>query len=147
MSTNILADKALDYAKQMDSQKLEVIPDIELERPFPTNAMGILANAWPVVIPPGPGVLCAYGDATTTVQDEATRTYIKMADKTTVKQLLADLKVLKARAAESLIADGIEQDELEVVYQADLRYAGQAFSLTLDFSEAELDAEGMGKSK
>jgi N-methylhydantoinase A len=111
--------------------------------PLHANAMGILANAWPVVIPPGPGVLCAYGDATTTVQDEATRTYIKMADKTTVKQLLADLKVLKARAAESLIADGIPQKEHEVVFQADIRYAGQAFSLTLEFTEADLKSKGV----
>jgi N-methylhydantoinase A len=111
--------------------------------PLHANAMGILSDAWPVVIPPGPGVLCAYGDATTTVQDEATRTYIKMAEDTTTEQLLVDLKVLQERAAESLIADGIAQEEHEVAYQADLRYAGQAFSLTLEFTEAELKAQGV----
>jgi len=88
-------------------------------------------------------VLCAYGDATTQVQDEATRTYIRMAEDTTKEQLLKDLLVLRDRAAESLIADGISQDELEVIYQADLRYAGQAFSLTLDFSEDELKSKGL----
>jgi len=111
--------------------------------PLHGNAMGILASSWPVVIPPGPGVLCAYGDATTQVQDEATRTYIRMAEDTTKEQLLKDLLVLRDRAAESLIADGISQDELEVIYQADLRYAGQAFSLTLDFSEDELKSKGL----
>jgi len=111
--------------------------------PLHANSMGILSDAWPVVIPPGPGVLCAYGDATTTVQDEATRTYIKMAENTTTAQLLTDLKVLQERAAESLIADGIPQEEHEVAYQADLRYAGQAFSLTLEFTEAELNAQGV----
>ncbi len=106
--------------------------------PLHANAMGILTQAWPVIIPPGPGVLCAYGDATTKVQDEATRTYIKQAQDTHRDELLADLVVLRERAAESLIADGIAQDELDVIYQADLRYAGQAFSLTLDFSEQDL---------
>ena len=48
--------------------------------PLHANALGILTDAWPVIIPPGPGVLCAYGDATTQVQDEATRTYITMAE-------------------------------------------------------------------
>jgi len=111
--------------------------------PLHANAMGILTDSWPVVIPPGPGVLCAYGDATTRVQDEATRTYIRMAEDTTKEQLLEDLQTLRERAAESLIADGISQDELEVVYQADLRYAGQAFSLTLEFSEEELRNQGL----
>jgi N-methylhydantoinase A len=111
--------------------------------PLHANAMGILSDAWPVVIPPGPGVLCAYGDAMTTVQDEATRTYIKLAEDTTKEQLLVDLKLLQERAAESLIGDGIPQEDHEVVYQADLRYAGQAFSLTLDFTEAELQTQGI----
>ena len=106
--------------------------------PLHANAMGILTGSWPVIIPPGPGVLCAYGDATTKVQDEATRTYVKMAEDINKDQLLADLAVLRERGAESLIADGISQDELQVIYQADLRYAGQAFSLTLDFTEDEL---------
>ena len=33
--------------------------------PLHANALGILTDAWPVIVPPGPGVLCAYGDATT----------------------------------------------------------------------------------
>jgi N-methylhydantoinase A len=111
--------------------------------PLHANSMGILAQSWPVIIPPGPGVLCAYGDATTAVQDEATRTYIKMAEDTSRDQLLADLALLRERAAESLIADGISQDELEVVYQADIRYAGQAFSLTLEFTKEDLADKGI----
>lgn len=111
--------------------------------PLHANAMGILTDAWPVIIPPGPGVLCAYGDATTKVQDEATRTYLTMAGETTTKKLLADLHELRDRAAESLIADGIPKKELEVIYQADIRYAGQAFSITLDFTEKDLKKKGV----
>ena len=33
--------------------------------PLHANALGKLMSSWPVIIPPGPGVLCAYGDATT----------------------------------------------------------------------------------
>ncbi len=111
--------------------------------PLHANAMGILTDSWPVVIPPGPGVLCAYGDATTAVQDEATRTYITMAEDTSTDQLLVDLEELRDRAGESLIADGISKEEHEVVYQADIRYAGQAFELTLDFTQEELKSKGI----
>ncbi|MCP4276599.1 MAG: hydantoinase/oxoprolinase family protein [Gammaproteobacteria bacterium] len=111
--------------------------------PLHANAMGVLSDAWPVIIPPGPGVLCARGDATTTVQDEATRTYIRMAGDTTTEQLLDDLKVLEARAAQALIDDGIGKEDHEVVYQADVRYAGQAFEISMDFTEEELKAQGV----
>ena len=33
--------------------------------PLHANAMGVLTGAWPVIVPPSPGVLCALGDATT----------------------------------------------------------------------------------
>ena len=33
--------------------------------PLHANALGRLTGAWPVIVPPSPGVLCALGDATT----------------------------------------------------------------------------------
>ena len=33
--------------------------------PLHANALGVLTGAWPVIVPPSPGVLCALGDATT----------------------------------------------------------------------------------
>ncbi|MEE4659049.1 MAG: hydantoinase/oxoprolinase family protein [Halieaceae bacterium] len=113
--------------------------------PLHANALGILTSAWPVIVPPGPGVLCAYGDATTQVRDEATRTYITLAEDVSQQQLMDDLKALQARAAESLIADGIPAEEHEVIFQADLRYVGQAFQITVNFTEAELAEKGIAR--
>lgn len=110
--------------------------------PLHANALGILTQAWPVIIPPGPGVLCAYGDATTRIQDEAARTYLTMAADLSDEQLLSDLRELRERAGQSLIADGIPESEHEVDYQADLRYAGQAFQITVDFDEEQLRRDG-----
>ena len=111
--------------------------------PLHANALGILTDAWPVIVPPGPGVLCAYGDSTTQVQDEATRTYIRMASDINNETLLADLLELQERAGESLIADGIPVEEHEVTFQADLRYAGQAFQITIEFNEDEIRTRGV----
>lgn len=112
--------------------------------PLHANALGILTDAWPVIVPPGPGVLCAYGDATTQVQDEAARTYLTMASDLTDEQLRADLQELQQRAGESLLADGIPVEDHEVSFQADLRYAGQAFQITVDFTESDLAERGAG---
>jgi N-methylhydantoinase A len=113
--------------------------------PLHANALGILTDAWPVIIPPGPGVLCAYGDATTQVQDEATRTYITMAEDIAAETLMADLLELQQRAGESLVADGIPETDHEVTFQADLRYAGQAFQITVEFAEGELHEQGINR--
>lgn len=112
--------------------------------PLHGNAMGILTDSWPVIVPPGPGVLCAYGDATTQIQDEASQTYVSRADELTTEQLLADLEELRERASVSLNEDGIAADQQEVIYQADLRYAGQAFQISMEFTAAEIEAKGIG---
>ncbi|MGK2926844.1 MAG: hydantoinase/oxoprolinase family protein, partial [Lysobacterales bacterium] len=111
--------------------------------PLHGNAMGVLTESWPVIVPPGPGVLCAYGDATTAVQDEASRTYVSLAGDLTPEQLKTDLEELRDRAAVSLIADGIPAERHEVVYQADVRYAGQAFQITMNFNAGELLEQGL----
>jgi N-methylhydantoinase A len=111
--------------------------------PLHANAMGILTNAWPVIIPPGPGVLCAYGDATTRVQDEASRTYVTLVKDINEDKLLADLSTLHIKASESLLNDGIAPAELLVTFQVDLRYIGQAFQLTIEFALEELQQKGV----
>ena len=113
--------------------------------PLHANALGILTSAWPVIVPPGPGVLCAYGDATTQVRDEATRTYITKAEEISAEKLMNDLLELQEKAGESLVADGIPSTDHEVTFQADLRYAGQAFQITVEFTEQELQAKGISR--
>ena len=46
--------------------------------PLHANAVGKLLGAWPVIIPPAPGVLCAQGDATTKLSHEQSASYIKL---------------------------------------------------------------------
>ena len=111
--------------------------------PLHANALGILTDAWPVIVPPGPGVLCAYGDATTQVQDEATRTYISLASNVSGHDLLNDLDALRKKASQSLLKDGISEDQCEVTYQVDMRYTGQAFQITVDFTPDELNTAGI----
>jgi N-methylhydantoinase A len=111
--------------------------------PLHGNAMGELTGSWPVIVPPGPGVLCAYGDATTRVQDEASRTYVKRADQLEVEELLRDLEELRIRASVSLDVGGIPSEQQEVTYQADIRYVGQAFQISMEFSADEIMQQGV----
>jgi N-methylhydantoinase A len=111
--------------------------------PLHANALGRLVNSFPVIVPPGPGVLCAYGDATTQLQDEAARSYGALASEISKDQLASDLAALKDRAAQALLADGIAEDQLVVTYQADVRYVGQAFQISVDFDNGSLVERGL----
>jgi len=111
--------------------------------PLHANALGILSGSWPVIVPPGPGVLCAYGDATTLIRDEASRTYVTRVDAISAEDLMGELDDLRARAAESFKADGIAENQQEVGYQADFRYAGQAFQLSLTVTKEALRDKGL----
>ncbi|MEH6637938.1 MAG: hydantoinase/oxoprolinase family protein [Porticoccaceae bacterium] len=111
--------------------------------PLHANALGQLLNSWPVIVPPSPGVLCAYGDISTQVQNEASRSFVRALSELKVDEILQELGSLRARAAEPLNRDGIPEAEQEVVYQADVRYAGQAFQLSLDFNEQSLKQKGI----
>jgi len=101
--------------------------------PLHANALGRLMNSWPVIIPPGPGVLGAYGDATTRVRDEASRTYIRRFADTTTADLAKIYEELAAKALKTLAQQGVPDKECSVSCQADIRYQGQGLQLTVDF--------------
>jgi len=117
--------------------------------PLHANALGTLTQAWPVLVPPGPGVLCAYGDATTRMRDEASKTLIakfSQADAGSVSGELAELESLARNAmmAESAGSKGasIQSSGIAAQYQVDVRYNGQGLVLTVDTDAAELQAHG-----
>ncbi len=111
--------------------------------PLHANALGKLMNSWPVIIPPGPGVLCAYGDATTRVRDEASRTFVRRFSETSHAETLGILQELASTAAATLDAEGVARSDQSTVYQVDLRYAGQGMRLTLEVSPEEFETGGL----
>ena len=111
--------------------------------PLHANALGVLSGAWPVIVPPGPGVLCAYGDATTQIRDEASQTYVARVDEITADNLIDELVQLRSRAGESFEADGIPAEQQVATFQADIRYAGQAFQLSLTTTIDQLKDKGL----
>jgi N-methylhydantoinase A len=110
--------------------------------PLHANALGRLTGAWPVIIPPSPGVLCAYGDATTSVRDEVARTYIRRFSELSDDQLRGILGELAESAASTVEAEGAARDQQTVVYQADIRYHGQGFEISVPIDIGAFDGGG-----
>jgi len=111
--------------------------------PLHANALGKLMGSWPVLIPPGPGVLCAYGDATTRVRDEASRTFVRKFEDTSDGEVRGILEELAEIAAGALDHEGVARSDQTALYQIDLRYAGQAMQLTVDMTPEEFGAGGL----
>ncbi|MGD9603515.1 MAG: hydantoinase/oxoprolinase family protein [Gammaproteobacteria bacterium] len=106
--------------------------------PLHANALGRLMGSWPVIVPPGPGVLCAYGDATTRLREEASRTWIRRFEETSSAEIAALLAELAGQARDALHAERVADADQSVSYQLDVRYQGQGLHLTVDVEEAAL---------
>lgn len=111
--------------------------------PLHANAISRLIGAWPVIVPPGPGVLCAYGDATTRLRDEASQTVVTRLADTRDAEVRARLAALREQAAGSLEAEGVGREHQSVSYEVDIRYVGQGMKLTIALTPEELEADGI----
>ncbi len=110
--------------------------------PLHANALARLTGAWPAIIPRGPGVLCAYGDATTRMRNESSRTFIRRFSEVTVEEVMRLLLEIESKAVEVLESENVAPADREVVYQFDLRYSGQSMQITLDVTMDELKSGG-----
>ena len=99
--------------------------------PLHGNAMGVLMGSWPVIIPPSPGVLCAYGDATTRLRVDAQRSFNRLVTGLDNSDVTAVLDELSAQVSAELAAEGVAAADQELRFEIDVRYAGQAFEVPL----------------
>jgi len=111
--------------------------------PLHANALSRLINAWPTIVPPGPGVLCAYGDATTRLRNEASQTIVSRVDEMSPGEAGRILSELEQKAASDLASEGVGAGEQDVFYQIDMRYAGQGMKLTIDVTPEDFHKGGL----
>lgn len=103
--------------------------------PLHANALGRLMGSWPVIVPPSPGVLCAYGDATTSLRNEAARTFIRRFGETSVEEVSAELARLATEAQVVLDSEGVGRAEQQLSWQVDVRYQGQGFEVPIEVEQ------------
>jgi N-methylhydantoinase A len=111
--------------------------------PLHANALARLLGSWPAIIPPGPGVLCALGDATTAIRDERARTYVRKFSETNTKEASNILKELAAAASKELEKEKVPASDMRTTYQVDVRYHGQGLRLTVSVDMKDLAKRGL----
>ena len=112
--------------------------------PMHANALARILGCWPVIVPPSPGVLCAYGDATTRTRDEASRSLMRRFSETGHEDVQTILEELAEQASKSLDEDGIPRADQSVLFEIDVRYAGQVLHLTVTVALEDLRRDGLG---
>jgi len=111
--------------------------------PLHANALAKLLGAWPVIIPRGPGVLCAYGDATTRLRNEKSRTLLRPFSQIQTAEVVAACDELAQAAALALDAEDVPRAEQTTSFEIDVRYHGQGTLLTLELNRQELQIVGL----
>ncbi|MFQ3666599.1 MAG: hydantoinase/oxoprolinase family protein [Sphingomonadaceae bacterium] len=109
--------------------------------PLHGNAMGILMGSWPVIIPPSPGILCAYGDATTRLRVDAQRSFNRLVTETSESEVAAVIDTIIGEVTAELEGEGVAKDDIELRVEIDVRYKGQAFEVPLHFPPGSTIAE------
>jgi N-methylhydantoinase A len=76
-------------------------------------------------------VLCAYGDATTRLRVDAQRSFNKLVTHTDDAEVAGVIAELAAQVGAELAAEGVPPGDQELLFEIDVRYAGQAFEVPL----------------
>ncbi|PYH66610.1 hydantoinase/oxoprolinase [Aspergillus vadensis CBS 113365] len=108
--------------------------------PLHANAVGKLLGAWPVIVPPSPGILCAQGDLTTKLSHEQSVTLTGMVKDTSSEELRQQVEELE-KHCEQIMRDSCGSDwpmPLVATYEVDVRYKGQALTITINLSHDEI---------
>jgi N-methylhydantoinase A len=111
--------------------------------PLHVNAVARLMGSWPAVSPVSPGVLCALGDATTRMRTESARSFSKLASHTTLEELSAALEEMAAETRAELEAEDIAPEAITILFEVDVRYAGQAFEVPMEVLLGDLAEKGI----
>ena len=113
--------------------------------PLQANAIGKLTQSWPVIIPPAPGVLCAYGDATTRMRAEAARSLSSRLDNADGAEIETILDTMAKGVSAELVVQGVPENEQEIQYEAGVRYQGQGFEVVLPCVRKGFAENGLGQ--
>jgi len=111
--------------------------------PLHANALSRLLGSWPAIIPPGPGVLCALGDATTAIRDERARTFVRKFSEIDGKEVARILKELATQASKELTKEQVPAAQIRTTYQVDVRYHGQGLRITVNVDMKDLAKRGL----
>ena len=99
--------------------------------PMHANALVDVMDAYPLIIPPGPGVMSAFGFLTSDVQNEFSETYLETDLDVGGTDVHERLMALREEATGWLSSEGVGEGDHAFEYYADCRYFRQDIQLSI----------------
>lgn len=90
-----------------------------------------------VVVPADPGVLSAYGMLQSDTRHDVVQSFFVRVAEVSEDAIAATLAELENRARQLLKEDGVPDDAVRLEVSADLRYAGQEYTVTIPFDVSD----------
>ncbi|MBX7219289.1 MAG: hydantoinase/oxoprolinase family protein [Blastocatellia bacterium] len=109
--------------------------------PLHACALAELAGAWPVIVPPMPGVLSAFGFLHSDIKNEFSQSLIRTLDRLDRSEVISALQHLTEQARVWLAEERIPAEQQEVLHQVDMRYYRQGFEFAVDISPDAFTSE------
>ena len=100
-----------------------------------------------LLIPPSPGVFSALGLLVSEPEHESLQTLFGRLDETPPEEISDAFERLQSDMQQRLVEDGHDPDAMHVQRFADLRYARQAFELTVPVTRRALDPTSVSRMK
>jgi N-methylhydantoinase A len=95
-----------------------------------------------VVVPPYPGTLSAVGILVANTRYDYVTTAAKNEKELVPEELLTAFMALEAQGRAQLKAQNVAEDEVEILWSADLRYEGQSYELNIPVTRKDSLAQG-----
>ncbi len=109
--------------------------------PMHANALVDVMGADPLIIPPGPGVMSAFGFLTSDVQNESSETYLETDQDVDGADVHAELMALQSEAADWLASEGVAESDHDFEYYADCRYFRQDIQMSIPVDVDNLQSD------
>ena len=94
-----------------------------------------------LLIPPSPGVFSAFGLLLSEIEHESLQTLFGRLDKISIEEISKAFNELQTKMENTLIEDGHDPKTMGIKRYVDLRYALQAFELTIPINNEKLNME------
>ncbi|MWG36295.1 hydantoinase/oxoprolinase family protein [Halomarina oriensis] len=99
--------------------------------PMHANALVDVMDAYPLIIPPGPGVMSAFGFLTSDIQNEFSETYLQTDRDVSGADVADELATIRDEATAWLDSEGVAEADHSFEYFADCRYYRQDIQMSI----------------
>ena len=96
-----------------------------------------------IIVPLSPGLFSAFGLLSADIEHHRIQTYFKKTDEADLEEMNSILRRMKEEIYATLLHQGFDEKEIQILRFVDLRYTGQSYQLTVPLPEGSLGKDAV----